>query len=194
MKLYLSIIGVAATAICAINIALGTAAWYEVLAAVAWCVALNFACDGLIAFLIHKIPDRHFGADKRLFRVSAREQRLYLRLGVKRWKDKIWELGGLGGFSKKRLAEPGNPAYVEQFIIECNKGVLTHRLSYPVGFLLMLTLWNACAFTIALPIACVNLYLNILPTIALRYNTPKLKSLLERLLRKEQRRSERKVL
>ena len=36
----------------------------------------------------------------------------------------------------------------------------------------MLTLPNICSLTIALPIAIVNLYLNVLPTLALRYNTP----------------------
>ena len=74
---------------------------------------------------------------------------------------------------------------MERFIIECNKGVLTHRLSYPIGFLAMLTLPNICAITIALPVAVVNLFLNILPTLALRYNTPKLKAMLKRLRRKQ---------
>lgn len=49
----------------------------------------------------------------------------------------------------------------------------------------MLTLPNRCAFTIALPVAMVNLYLHILPTIVLRYNTPKLQALLKRLEKKQ---------
>ena len=65
--------------------------------------------------------------------------------------------------------------------------MVTHRLSYPIGFLAMLTLPDVCAFTIALSVAVVNLYLNILPTLVLRYNTPKLRSLLERLRRKADR-------
>ena len=69
-------------------------------------------------------------------------------------------------------------------IVECNRGVTTHRLSYPVGFLAMLTVEGLCTFTVALPIALVNLYLNILPTLVLRYNTPKLKVLYERMIRK----------
>ena len=39
------------------------------------------------------------------------------------------------------------------------------------------------ALSIALPVALVNLFLNILPTLVLRYNTPKLKSMLLRLKR-----------
>jgi hypothetical protein len=49
----------------------------------------------------------------------------------------------------------------------------------------MLFMPNVCAFTIALPVAVVNLVLNIMPTMALRYNTPKLKLMLVRLQRKK---------
>jgi hypothetical protein len=51
----------------------------------------------------------------------------------------------------------------------------------------MLTLPNICALTIALPVALVNLYLNILPTLALRYNTPMLQGILKRLKRKQEK-------
>lgn len=185
MKLYLSIIAIAMSIISAVNIAFGTAEWYYVVIAVVWCTALQFAFDGGIAIIINKMPDRWFGIDNPVYRVSRRETRLYIRLGVRAWKDKVWELGGLGGFSKRELKEPNSPDYIEKFIIECNKGVLTHRLSYPIGFLAMLTLPNPCAVTIALPVAVVNLFLNILPTVVLRYNTPMLTSLLKRLRRRE---------
>lgn len=185
MKLYLSIIGIAMVLISAVNVAIGVAPWYDVIAAVVWCTALQFALDGFWAIVINKMPNAWFGVENPLYRVSEWERELYKKLKVRRWKDKIWELGGLGGFSKKVLREPDNPAYIERFIIECNKGVLTHRLSYPVGFLAMLTLPNACAYSIALPVAIVNLFLNILPTLALRYNTPMLQAALKRLKRRE---------
>ena len=184
MKLYLTTIGIAMLLISLVNIAAGTAAWYYVVIAVVWCTALQFAFDGGLAILINKMPNRWFGVDNRAYRVSKRERELYKRLRVRLWKDKVWELGGLGGFSKRNVREPSNPQYIERFIIECNKGVLTHRLSYPAGFLAMLTLPNVCAWTIALPVAIVNLYLNILPTLALRYNTPMLQAMLKRLKRK----------
>ena len=185
MKLYLTTIGIAMAIISVINILFGTAPWYYVIIAVIFCTALQFALDGFLAFVINKMPDKWFGVDNPLYRVSDAERELYKKLKVRLWKDKVWELGGLGGFSKKNLAEPDDPAYIERFIIECNKGVLTHRLSYPVGFLAMLTLPNICALTIALPVALVNLYLNILPTLALRYNTPMLQGVLKRLKRKQ---------
>lgn len=181
MKLYLTVIGMAMLLIAAINILFQTAVWYDIVLAVIVCTALQFALDGLIALLINKMPDAWFGVDNPLYRVSEAERKRYQKLKVRKWKDQIWELGGLGGFSKKSLLVPDDPAYIEKFIIECNKGVLTHRLSYFVGFLPMVWIPGVCAFSIALPVAAVNLFLNILPTMALRYNTPKLQVLLKRM-------------
>ena len=184
MKLYLTVIGIAMAIISIFNIAFGVESWYYVIIAVVWCTALQFAFDGAIAIIINKMPDKWFGIDKRIYQVSKKEANFYKKLKVRNWKNKVWELGGIGGVSKKELKEPNNPKYIEKFIIECNKGVLTHKLSYPIGFLAMLTLNGVCVFTVALPISAVNLFLNILPTLALRYNTPMLKSVLQRLKRK----------
>ena len=185
MKLYLSIIGIGMAVIAAFNIAFQTASWYYAVIAVVWCTALCFAFDGGLALLINKMPDAWFGVDNPHYHVSETEKKLYKKLKVRLWKDKVWELGGLGGFSKKVLREPDDPSYIEKFIIECNKGVLTHRLSYPIGFLAMLTLPNICALTVALPVAVVNVFLNVLPTLALRYNTPMLQGILKRLKRQK---------
>ena len=187
MKLYLSVIGIAMLIIAATNIVFNTATWYNIIILVVVCTALQFALDGLIAIIINKLPDKFFGVNNPLYNVSEAEKNLYKKLKVRNWKDKVWELGGLGGFSKKNLANPNSPEYIEKFIIECNKGVLTHRLSYPIGFLPMLFIPNICAFSIAFPVAIVNLFLNILPTLALRYNTPKLKMMLKRMNRKSER-------
>ncbi len=184
MILYLSVIGIAVAMISAVNIAFNVASWYYIVIAAVWCTALQFAFDISIAGIIKAMPDRWFGVDNPHFLVTDRERKFYGKLKVRYWKDYVWELGGIGGFSKKILKEPDSPEYIEKFIIECNKGVLTHRLSYPIGFLAMLTLPNICAFTIAIPVAVVNLFLNILPTLALRYNTPMLKAVLIRMKRK----------
>jgi hypothetical protein len=45
----------------------------------------------------------------------------------------------------------------------------------------MFFIQNICALTIALPVAIVNLFLNILPTLALRYNTPKLQAMFKKM-------------
>ncbi len=184
MKLYFSIIGMAMLVISAVNILLDTAVWHYVIVLVVICTALQFVLDGIIAVIINKMPDSLFGVNNPLYRVSEFEKELYKKLKVRLWKDKVWELGGLGGFSKKNFTDPRSPEYIEKFIIESNKGVLTHRLSYPIGFLSMLFVPKAASISIALPIAAVNLFLNVLPTLVLRYNTPKLMSMLQRLSRR----------
>ena len=181
MKMYLSIIGFAMLIISAINIVFNTASWYNIIMLVIVCTVLQFALDGSIALIINKLPDKFFAVNNPLYKVSEAEKNFYKKIKVKNWKDKIWELGGLGGFSKKTLANPDSPVYIEKFIIECNKGVLTHRLSYLIGFLPMFFIQNICALTIALPVAIVNLFLNILPTLALRYNTPKLQAMFKKM-------------
>jgi glycosyl-4,4'-diaponeurosporenoate acyltransferase len=183
MKLTFSIIGIALAIICSVNIACQTAAWYYVIIASLWCVVLQFAIDGLFAFLINKLPDKWFGVNNRLFHVTKAERKLYKKLRIRRWKDKLWELGGLGGFSKKTIANPDSPEYLEKFIIESHRGVAVHRVGYVMGFLAMLTLPNVCALTIALPVAVVNVFINSLSTMALRYNTPTLKAMYEKKLR-----------
>ncbi len=185
MKLYLTVIGIAMAAISLFNILFELGSWYYVIAAVVWCTLLQFILDGLVAITVNKMPKGWFHVYNSLFNVSDREIRLYKKLKVSRWKDKVWELGGLGGFSKKTVKEPLNAEYVERFIIECNKGVLVHRVSYFIGFIGVLTLPDPYKISIALPVALVNMLLNILPTLVLRSNTPTLKSLYERLKRKE---------
>ena len=184
MKLYLSVIGIAMAVIAAVNIIFSTASPLVIIFSVVLCTALQFALDGLIAIVINKMPDSLFGTENPMYHVTKAEEKLYKKLKVRLWKDKVWELGGLGGFSKKSLADRSNPEYIEKFIIECNKGVLTHRLSYPIGFLPMGFYRGILALSVALPVAIVNLFLNILPTLVLRYNTPKLKSVLSRMRRK----------
>ena len=184
MKLYLTTIGIAMAVVAAVNMIFKPESWLYIVISVFWCTALQFALDGLIAILIRITPDRYYGTENKHFEVSPFSKKLGKLLHVRKWKDKVWELGGMGGFSKRSLVDPNDPEYIEKFIIECNKGVVTHRLSYPIGFLAMLTLEGEWAFTVALPIAAVNLYLSILPTLVLRYNTPALKRLLRRLREK----------
>ena len=187
MAFYLTVIGAGTGLIAFFNILFDLASPVYAIIASVFCTLLAFLLDGLIAYLVHLIPNRVFPAESSRYRVSPRSVRFYERLGVKKWKDKVWELGGIGGFSKKRLNEPLSAAYIERFLTESHKGVLTHRLGYLAGFLTMLAFPNACALTIALPVALVNLYLNILPTVILRYNTPKLLKLYERIKKKEEK-------
>lgn len=138
-------------------------------------VILEIAIDGLLAFIIHSLPNKWFGKDKKLFDVSRKERKFYEKLKIKNWKDKVWELGALGGFRKNKINDPNNPKYLEKFIIESNKGFTLHLAGIFFGFLILLFPMPKYWFCIGLPIAIVNVYLNLLSMMVLRYNVPKLK-------------------
>ncbi len=187
MILYWSIIIGANILIWLLNLLVGTAhpgsSFAFVVIATALTTAFQFLVDGIFAIIIAKMPDKYFSADKTHFDPSPHCRKFYEKLQIRKWKDKVWELGGLGGFRKNKINEPNNPAYIEQFIIESNKGIVTHRIGYFVGFLGILILPFRYALTIGLPVALVNLFLNILPTMILRYNLPRLRALHKRLTR-----------
>ena len=95
MKLYLSIISISMLIISTLNIIFNTAPTHYVIIAVIWCTAMQFLLDGAIAIIINKMPAGWFGVDNPLYHVTVRERNFYTRLRVRRWKDKVWELGGL---------------------------------------------------------------------------------------------------
>ena len=185
MILYLSIIIVANIIIDVFNMVFGTAAVWAVILMTLATTVFEFAIDGLFAIIVNKLPNKWFDMDKKHFQVSKRCQKFYEKLKIKKWKDKVWELGGLGGFRKNKINEPDNPEYIRRFIIESNKGIVTHRIGYFVGFLGMLLFPLKYALVIGLPVAIVNLFLNILPTMVLRYNIPKLHTAHKRLTRNQ---------
>ena len=89
-------------------------------------------------------------------------------------------------FHKNRVYEPHSNAYVERFILECNYGVAIHFVGALLGFLIIFLFPLSYACWIGLPIALVNLWLNLLPMFALRYNLPKLEALYALNARREQ--------
>ena len=138
--------------------------------------AAVIAIDGVTAFLIRRLPEGWFSADRELFSVSDGERRLYAKLGVKKWKSKVPELGGFSGFHKDKLQSASNVAYLARFLLESNYGVVIHLANAACGF--------AIAFlpfcrqpSIWIPIFLVNFVLSLLPIAILRYNTPGLRRL-----------------
>lgn len=143
-------------------------------------VIIEIAIDGVLAAVIHVFPNKWFGKDKKIFDVSRRERKFYEKLNIKNWKDRIAELGALGGFRKNKVKDANDPKYLELFIIENNKGIVLHIAGMVFGFLILLYPMPKYFLYIGLPIALVNVYLNLLSTMALRYNIPKLKVALQR--------------
>lgn len=190
MILYLSVVGIAVVLICGFDIIvmapiMNVSAWYFVLAVVVSTV-YQVAIDGFFAFICERIPDR-WVKDKKFFNVSKREQRFYEKLGIKKWKDKVLELGSLGGFSKSKIDDPNSPEYAEKFLIESYKGEIDHILGMIMGFTVIFIFPLRFAWIVGVPVAIVNVFLNLLSTMILRYNTPKLKILHKRALRNKEK-------
>lgn len=186
MVLVFSIILTAMVLICSLDIifaspAMGVSPWFFVIAVIVSTI-YQFAIDGLFAFIVSKCPNKWF-ENKKFFNVSKREQRIYEKLGIRSWKDKIWELGGLGGFSKAKIDDPKDPKYCEKFLIESYKGEIDHIIGMFAGFTVIFIFPLKFAWIVGVPVAFVNFILNWLPVMILRYNTPKLLVLHKRAVR-----------
>ncbi len=137
------------------------------------------AVDGLGALVVRRLlPKRWFSADVKIFKVSKREQKIYKKLKIKAWKDKVPELGMFTGFSKSRVTSFDDVEYLERFIMEINYGVICHLQNALFGFLILFIPFfgtDACVFpaplTIWLPIFAVNFVLSLLPVMILRYTS-----------------------
>ncbi len=156
MLLYLLIILGADLVILLCHGLTGTAAAYT-LGGTAAVIAL----DGLGAFLLRRLPESCFDQD---WKISAKERRFYKKIGIRKWKDAIPELGGFSGFHKDHVEYDAD--FLARFLLESRYGIVIHLENAVGGALLLLFLPTSYA----LPIAAVNFILSLLPAFVLRYN------------------------
>lgn len=147
-------------------------------------VIIEIIIDLILAGVIHAINDKHF-ENRKFFEVSKKERQFYEKIGIKKWKDKILELGAIGGFSKKKLEKANEIAYLDKFLMENYKGIIIHIANIFLGFLIMAIPPFKYSFCIGLPVAIVNFFLGLLPIFVLRYNIPKLQVAKKRLQRQK---------
>ena len=184
MILYLSIVFGGTALISLLNILLGSydfnhsAIW--VICAVVLSVIVEIAIQGVVATIVKHLPNKWFTHDKKIFKISKHERKFYEKIKIRSWKDRVWELGALGGFRKNKIADPNSPEYLLQFVVESNKGVTDHIVGILVSFLVIFILPFKYALRIGLPVALVACLLCILPTMILRYNIPKIMVAYER--------------
>lgn len=148
------------------------------------------AIDGIFATIVRwAFPKKWFGVDKNGFSAGKKECRFYEKLGIKKWKDLILELGMFTSFSKSKISDPTNNEFVERYILEANYGIGVHIACDIFGFLVCL-IFPRYWYCIGIPVAIVNLFLNTLSILILRYNLPKLHTL----YRINQKREKRKAI
>ena len=163
----------------------GLAWWYFPVFVVVSVLAV-ILLDAIFAVVSRWIlPKKWFDSPKKGFSAGKKEQRFYEKIGIKKWKDRIPELGGLTSVRKNKILDPKNNEYVLQYIMEANYGVVVHLTGMIFGFLIVfinLKFW----YIIGLPIGIINLVYNWLSFAILRYNLPKLHTLYKYNLRKAQ--------
>ena len=89
--------------------------WWMILS-VTLSVVVEIIIDLIFAGLIEAMPNKWFHKEKKCFQVSRSERRFYDKLNIKAWKDKVVELGALGGFRKNKIREKDSSEYLNKFI------------------------------------------------------------------------------
>ena len=154
----------------------GLSVW-QVILYVAVSVVSVIAIDGVFATVVRWVlPKKWFSVDKAFFAAGRKECRFYEKFGIKKWKDKILELGMFTAFSKSKIADPSNNEYVARYITEANYGIGVHIACSIFGFTVCFVFLKYWYF-IGIPVAIVNLIYNNLSMHILRYNLPKLRTL-----------------
>ena len=151
-------------------------------------VVFEILVDGLVSTIARLLPAKCADHTKKVYQVSSKEKKRYEKLKIRLWKDKIPEIGHFTGFRKNKLADPQSVEYVDRFLLESCYGEIGHFFSLFFGFtVLLLYPLSEVWFALAIPVAIINVFLNLPSLLVLRYNSYKLVVLKKSLLKKQQR-------
>ena len=129
MVAYLVFIGICMVIITIINAILTNISIGIIIGVVVASVLIQFAIDGLFAFIATKFSKKFYDKNLVFYRPSKSTIKFYEKLGIKRWKDKVLELGKLHGFSKSKLTDTKNPEYFKRFIISSDELVCSNFIN-----------------------------------------------------------------
>ena len=151
-------------------------------------VSIVVAIDAITATVSRLLPKKCANHEKKIFRVSAKEKKFYEKLKIRKWKDRVPEIGQFTGFRKNKLVDPKSVEYLDRFLLEACYGEIGHFFSCIFGFLTLAfffvsPLWQA----IAIPVCTVNVFMNLPSLFILRYNSYKLEILRTSNLKKQAR-------
>lgn len=144
------------------------------------CVVVWFAASAGWGYLGHRLPVTRFDHDTWWSRLRGpeRDGRLYERVGIRRWKDRLPEAGALyaGGFSKRDLRSR-NRAHLERFAVETRRAEFVHWLVFAT-----ILVFPFLVIPVALAPNLVYAVVANLPFIAIqRYNRARLERIIARL-------------
>ena len=150
--------------------------------------------DALTATICRLLPKSCADFTKKRFAVSKKEKKFYEKLKIRKWKDFVPEIGQFTGFRKNKLENPQSVEYLERFLTEICYGEIGHFASFFTGFLILLLFpMFSSWWYYALPVAVINLVMNLPSFFILRYNSYKLQILRESLIKKQARNQEKEA-
>ncbi len=188
MTLYLTIIAVCVLVVAGTVALASGASFFSLLGWTSLAVVCVIAIDALVATCTRLLPKSCARHDAKIFTVSSKEKKFYEKLKIRKWKEKVPEIGHFTGFRKNKIAEPKSVEYLDRFLLEACYGELGHFFSLFFGFLILLLFplsdgWIA----LALPVAIINVFLNLPSLFILRYNSYKLEILRKSILKRQLR-------
>ncbi|MBE5746858.1 MAG: hypothetical protein E7352_01640 [Clostridiales bacterium] len=193
MILYLSIITVCVLLISTSLFFIFSTNFFYLLGFTALAAFLAIVVDILVATVCRLLPKKFANHERKVFTVSAKEKAFYEKLKIRKWKDGVPEIGHFTGFRKNKIADPKSVEYLDRFLLEACYGELGHFWSLFFGFSLLLlgflpffpsmSIW----LSISIPVAIINIFMNLPSWFILRYNSYKLEILRKSNLKKQQR-------
>lgn len=154
-----------------------------------WACALNLLIGFALvllpslvaAIVIRLLPKKWFNPNNKIYNVSEKERKFLMSIGIKKWKDKIPELGQTVNFKKDKLVDANNPKYIEKFLVETCYAESLHICCAIFALIFMCFMPNGCFWNISFPIGIIYAMYNVPSILIQRYNRPRLKVQLKRL-------------
>ena len=160
------------------NVANSNLPWVYYLLAVWIYIFASVLVDGLVAFVVRRLPAKWMNPKKGMILTRDWELKLFNKIHVASWKKFMPDLGMFTKFQKGKIADPLNNEYIDRYILEASYGVVIHYLSVPFSALVLLLGLiqpdNLATWTVGVPVMVVNMVLILLPALTLKYNLPKL--------------------
>ena len=168
--------------ICAVTLGVDFA-WAAVWAAAG--LEILLATDLLVVGAMRLLPKRLYNPFAKFYQTRPWQTNACLALGVRRWKDKVPELGKIGGFSKDHI-DSLNPDYLYHFLQEAAFGEAEHlvsaMMSWTIFFIPM-----PYRLTVGIPYCVLNIVLNMMSAMIKRYLRPKMMAVYRRQKMKQDR-------
>lgn len=144
-----------------------------------------FAMNVIVSLIVRAMPRRWLDGRKKIFAVRPFENKLYAGLGIKKWKDRVPELGSLAGFRKDKISAL-DKEYIAMFLSETCYAEVMHIFMLLVCFVDVLINPLEFALTFTFPLATIGACMNFPPILIQRYNRQKLLRLYQSIIKKEE--------